>query len=850
MNRTARFDFVKESLAIFARTKVLLTTEVTSYKIRDQDFPSLRRCEEDGSGHSLVQCKTSFEKDSMLFLLDAVLKKGRLGFLKSRHFACRRVFVVAFFLSGTTSWSSPKFLSRKLNGSFVMPAAALASTSPSSLPSATTVVTSTEVDIDKNPLLSDWSSQPFHFAPFDAIEPSHFPSALTEGMRRHMDDLHELVDNSDAPTFENTIAAYDRAGSLLRKVSAVFSNLCSSCNTPELQAVQKEMTPLLSRHRSACYQLPGLFDRIQTVYEQTLVNLEDDSCQAEGDSASLTPEQLRLVERVHMDFTRAGAALSQQAQAELADLQAELASLSTQFQQNVMKDEEEWEMALTREEMSGCPESLLEAAEMAAKERSGEGPEKSDYVITLSRSLVEPFLTFADRRDLRKRAWEAWVSRGELNPERDNLTLAIKILKLRKRVAEIHGYSSFAAYQCADRMAKTPERVQELLENVWSRAKESANRELEVMEEFVRESGEELQDGIQPYDWRYYAEKVRKAKYDFDESLLKPYLSLEKIREALFAVSSNLFGLKYVERLDIKTYHPDVDTYEVRDGESNNLVSLFIHDNFARPFKTSGAWMSEYRTQTRNLGSSADPIEGIPIVSNNNNFAKSKDTLLSYDDAHTLFHEFGHAHHGMLSNASYRRLASTNVLTDFVELPSQLMEHWFDQREVLKKYARHYQTGEPVPDELLDKLQAARSFQQGFQTVEYTICALLDMSLHQVEDVDNLDLATFEKEELERLGMPRGIVMRHRPAHFQHLFSTSMYAAGYYVYLWAEVLDADAFAAFEETGDIFDRDTAAKARKFIYGAGNTEAPDELFRKFRGRDPQIEFMLKKKGLISE
>ena len=319
------------------------------------------------------------------------------------------------------------------------------------------------------------------------------------------------------------------------------------------------------------------------------------------------------------------------------------------------------------------------------------------------------------------------------------------------------------------------------------------------------------------------------------------------------AVSNKLYGLKYVPRDDLVSYHPDVKTYEVREEATDKLMAIFIHDNFARKYKNSGAWMSEYRTQTRNLPPMVDDPElaGIPIVSNNNNFAKGENTLLSFDDALTLFHEAGHGHHGMLSDATYSRLASTNVVTDFVELPSQLMEHWMEQRQVLKKYARHYETGEPVPDELLDKLMSARLFNQGFATIEYTACALLDMALHQLEDYpEDFDLAAFEREELEKLGMPQGIVMRHRPAHFQHLFSTNMYAAGYYVYLWAEVLDADVFAAFEETGDIFDKETAAKARKYIYSAGNTEAPDELFRLFRGRDPDIKYMLANKGLVKQ
>jgi peptidyl-dipeptidase Dcp len=402
-------------------------------------------------------------------------------------------------------------------------------------------------------------------------------------------------------------------------------------------------------------------------------------------------------------------------------------------------------------------------------------------------------------------------------------------------------------------MAKTPEAVMELLEKVWVRAKESANRERKALEEYVR-SSEGLKESdavdIQPWDWRYYAEKVRQSKYNFDEAALKPYLSLDNVTNAVMTVSNKLFGLRYIKRPDIVSYHPDVDTYEVRetlaDG-TDKLVAIFIHDNFARQYKSSGAWMSEYRGQTKNLAAGEDEINMVPIISNNNNFAKGSPTLLSFDDATTLFHEMGHGHHGMLSDATYSRLAGTNVLTDFVELPSQLMEHWLKEPEVLKQFAKHHETAEVVPDELLAKLKAASEFNQGFATIEYTACALLDMAMHQTEDFDSFDLKQFEDAELARLGMPQGIIMRHRPTHFQHLFSGSHYAAGYYVYLWAEVLDADAFAAFKETGDVFDKQTAANVRKHIYSSGNTVEPGELFRRFRGRDPAIEFMLEKKGL---
>lgn len=409
--------------------------------------------------------------------------------------------------------------------------------------------------------------------------------------------------------------------------------------------------------------------------------------------------------------------------------------------------------------MSGCPPDLIQAAKQAAVERKKGADE---YVITLSRSLVEPFVTFSDRRDLREKAWNAWTKRGELDASRDNNKIATEILKLRKRQAEFHGCSNFAVYQTADMMAKTPEAVMDLLEKVWARAKESADRERKALEEYVRSSeGLTVDDAvdIQPWDWRYYAEKVRQSKYNFDEAALKPYLSLDNVTGAVMAVSNKLFGLRYVKRADVVSYHPDVDTYEVRETQpdgTDKLIAIFIHDNFARQFKSSGAWMSEYRGQTKNLAQGDAEILKVPIISNNNNFSKGEgSTLLSFDDATTLFHEMGHGHHGMLSNATYGRLAGTSVLTDFVELPSQLMEHWLKQPQVLKEFAKHHETGETVPDDLLAKLKAANLFNQGFGTIEYTACALLDMAMHMVEDFDNFDMNKFEEKELARLGMPQ-----------------------------------------------------------------------------------------------
>ena len=476
-----------------------------------------------------------------------------------------------------------------------------------------------------NPLLKDWGTQPFNLPPFDEIKTKDFQPALEEAMKAHLGDLQAIVDNNQEATFESVIQAYDQSGSLLSKVQGVFSNMCSSMNTEELQKVQTEMSPILSKHSSRAYTLPGLFEKIDKVYRARKEN-------------GLSSEQIRLVERIHLDFVRQGAELSEEAQAELAEIKSRLATLRTEFMQNVLKDESSYEMIIKLEDLEDCPTSLVEAAKQAAVERNkGE----DDYVITLSRSLVEPFLVFCKDRELRKQAFEAWTNRGQLDKSRNNIPIAQEMLKLRQKQAKLYGYKSYAEFQCVDRMAKTPETVMQLLENVWERAKESANKEREALEEYVKESGLDLPDGIQPWDWRFVAEKVRIAKYDFDESLLKPYLSLNSVREAMFAVSGNLFGLKYIPRPDIQTYHPDVDTYEVRSKADDKLVSIFLHDNFSRGFKSSGAWMSEYRSQTKNLKADDDAMEGIPVVSNNNNLAKaSGTTLLSHDDARTMFHEF------------------------------------------------------------------------------------------------------------------------------------------------------------------------------------------------------------------
>lgn len=711
---------------------------------------------------------------------------------------------------------------------------------------------------ETNPLTNDFNNE-YGLPPFSSIKHEHYEPAFSSALSAHLVDIKSIVESSkltgtkESPaTFANTVAPFDRSGSLLTQVSQIFDNLCSSDCPLALQEIQLKMAGPLSIHSSAIYMYPGLFERIETVYEARNTS-----------ESNLNFEQIRLIERVYLDFVRAGAKFDSDAQSKYAAIMRMLAELTTKFTQNVMADESSYTIVLKKEDLTGLPDSIINAAKQAAIERSKASDE---YVITLSRSLVEPFLTYSDRRDLRETAWKAWTRRGELDPSKDNRQLIQEILKLREEQAQMHGYLNFASYATADTMAGSPVAVMSLLERVWSKAKDSIERERAMLNEYMVQSAALSSiavETIEPWDWRYYAEKVRISKYDLDESEVKPYFTLEGMVDAIFYCAYKLFRLKFLHRPDLVSYHPDVKTYEVfeeidaLDGvKEEKFIGVFLHDNFARTNKQSGAWMSEYRSQSRNADETGRHV--CPIIVNNNNFAKGEPTLLSWDDAKTLFHEFGHGMHGMLSNVTYQRLAGTNVLRDFVELPSQLFEHWLSVPEVLKTHARHYITQEPIPDDLLDRIMKAKNFNKGFETIEYTASALMDQSFHSYVhssngdsvDVALIDVAAFEAQELQRLGMPAGMVLRHRPAHFQHLFSGSSYAAGYYVYLWAEVLDADGFDAFLETGDPFDPETAARLRKFIYSSGNSIDPGQAFRLFRGRDPIVEPMMKKKGLLVE
>jgi peptidyl-dipeptidase Dcp len=671
----------------------------------------------------------------------------------------------------------------------------------------------------ENPFFEVWNT-PFELPPFDRIRPEHFPPAFDRGMAEHAEQIAAIAGSGAAADFANTVEALERSGRLLRQVGRVFNNLTSSATNEALDRIDRDYAPKLAAHRIKIMLDPGLFARVDALWR-------------ERDTLSLAPDQHRLLERYHLNFVRSGALLDPAQKAGMAEISERLASLHTLFGQNMLHDEDEWRLVLDEGDLDGLPDFARAAAAAAASARGLDGR----YAITLARASVEPFLTFSARRDLRQTAYEAWGLRGEHPGAHDNRPLIGEIMALRAEQARLLGYATFADYRLDDTMAKTPEAAADLLRQVWEPAKRKAAEERAALAAAAREDG--LNAPIAPWDWRYYAEKVRQAKYAIDEAAVKPYFVLDNIVAAAFDSAGRLFGLRFVERHDCPLYHPDVRAYEVRDA-ADRPIGLFLHDNFARPGKHSGAWMSSYREQQMLDG------EVLPIVVNNNNFAKGDPTLLSFDDARTLFHEFGHGLHGLLSKVRYPSQSGTSVRRDFVEFPSQVFEHWLEVPETLRRYARHYRTGEPVPEALLQRLLAARTFNQGFATVEYAACAMLDLDLHSRADPGMLDIAAFEKEFVARIGMPPEIGLRHRPAHFQHLFAGGGYAAGYYAYLWAEVLDADGFAAFTAAGDPFAPALAAQL-KSIYSAGDTADPMTLYRAFRGRDPEVAPLLAQRGL---
>ena len=674
----------------------------------------------------------------------------------------------------------------------------------------------------QNPLLANWTGA-FGLPPFATLLPEHFRPAFDHALAAHRAELDAVAGNPEAPSFDNTIVALEKSGRDLDRVANVFFVKAGADTGETIEAIERDMSPLLARHSNAMYLDRKLYARIGELY-------------ARRDTLGLNAEQARVLDRYHTRFVRAGGALEQAAQDRLAAINERLATLGTQFGQNVLADEKSYALILDEADLAGLPDFARAAAAAAAEERGNKGK----YAITLARSSCEGFLQFSSRRDLREKMFQAWTRRGENGGATDNRALIVEMVALRGERARLLGFATFADYRLDDSMAKTPKAARKLLDDVWGRAKIKAGTERDALQEMIAQEGGNF--ALAPHDWRYYSEKLRKAKYDLDESKIKPYFQLDKMIDAAFETATRLFGLNF-KPVDVPLYHADARAWDVTDAAGKH-VGLFIGDYFARGSKHSGAWMTSLRDQEKLSGDIR------PVILNVCNFskpAKGEAALLSFDDARTLFHEFGHGLHGLLSNVTYPLLAGTSVSSDFVELPSQLYEHWLEVPEILQKYARHAKTNEPMPKAMFDKLLATRTYGQGFATIEYTSCALVDLDIHALPDAAALDVTKFERDMLASMNMPAEIVMRHRLPHFQHLFSGGGYAASYYSYMWSEVLDADAFEAFAETGNAFDPAMAKKLRDFIYSAGNLRDPAEAYVAFRGRLPSVEPLLKKRGL---
>ncbi len=668
-------------------------------------------------------------------------------------------------------------------------------------------------------LYQEWDT-PFGLPPFDRIGVDDYPSAFEAAMAEARANIDKIANTPDAPTFANTIEAMELAEERLDRVAAVFFNLAGAHTNDALEALQRELSPRLSAHSSATIMNAALFARI-------------DDLMARKDSLDLTEEQTRVLELYHRMFVRAGAKLEGADRDRLTEIMQRLASLGTAFSQNVLADEKSWELALEPVDLIGLPDFLVAAMAEAAAERGHSG-----HVVTLSRSLIVPFLQFSPRRDLREVAFRAWVARGANGGETDNREIVAETLRLREERARLLGYPSFSAFKLENEMAKTPEAVRDLLMAVWTPARRRAERDAERLAELMH--GDGINAELAPWDWRFYSAIRQKLEHDLDEAEVKPYLELEHMIDAAFDVAQRLFGLSFLP-LDVPLYHPDARAWEVRRGDRH--IGIFIGDYFARGSKRSGAWCSNFRGQSKLKG------EIRPIAINVCNFAKApagEPNLLTFDDARTLFHEFGHALHVLMSDVTYGFISGTSVARDFVELPSQLYEHWLSTPEVLEAHARHARTGEPMPRALLDRLLAARNYDQGFATVEYVTSAMVDLDFHA--GPAPADPMEAQAATLARLGVPPAIVMRHATPHFAHVFSGDGYSSGYYSYMWSEVMDADAFAAFRETGDVFDRETADRLARFVYSAGGSQEAAALYTAFRGRMPGVEALLEQRGLV--
>jgi len=677
----------------------------------------------------------------------------------------------------------------------------------------------------ENPLLAEWCG-PYGLPPFGAIAVAHYRPALQRALTDHCAEIDCISQNPAAPDFENTIATLERSGRLLQKVAAVFWNHCRTDSTPELEEIEREMSGMLARHANETLTNVPLFARI-------------DALHARIETLGITNEQSRVLELTHNDFVRAGARLEGGQHPRMTAIVERLAQLGAAFSQNVLADEASFLLLLEENDLDGLSGSFRASAAVLAAERGASGK----YGVSLSRSSIEAFLQSSSRRDLRETAFNAWARRGEKDGATDNRPIIAEILRLRYDAALLLGYENFAAYKLDNTMAKTPEAVRALLDSVWASALTQAEKERTALRASIKKEGGDFRLG--PADWRYYAERVRKERYDLDQAEIAPYFQLENMIGAAFYVAERLFGLRFVERHGLELYHPEVRAFDVLN-EKGEHIALFLGDYFARPSKRGGAWMSEFRVQEKLVGDIR------PIVVNVLNFmrgAARAPTLLSLDDARTLFHEFGHALHGMLSNVTYPRVAGTDVVRDFVELPSQLYERWLLEPSVLRRFALKAQTDEALPEEMLARILASRNFNQGFTTVEFCASAFVDLDVHERNQEGEIDVGALELASLMRINMPEDIIMCHRLPHFSHIFSSETYASCYYSYLWAEVLAADAFDAFEETGDLFSQGVAGQLYEHIYAAGGSEDERNAFIAFRGRTSTVEPLLRWRGLLA-
>jgi len=674
-----------------------------------------------------------------------------------------------------------------------------------------------------NPFFEIWDT-PFGTPPFDAIKNEHFAPAYRQALAEHSKEVAAIGASKDAPSFDNTIAALELSGKALRRLDMVFSQLAGANTNPELQAIERDMAPIVTRHWNEIFLNSALFARVDQLYRQRA-------------SLGLDAEALRVLERYHLDFVRSGAALSDAQRARYAEITERLSTLATQFAQNVLGDEQETVFALTEPEVDGLPDDARAAAAELARDRKLNAP----FAASTSRSSVEPILHYAKDRGVREKVWRAFVDRGRNGNAHDNRKIIAEIVSLRAELAGLLGYATYADYKLADTMAKTPQAAHGLVEQVWAPGLRRVAEDRDALQALIDKAGERFT--LEPWDWRYYSEQLRVERYDFDESAIKPYLQLEKVVDAAFYTAGRLFGLSFTPRPDIAGYHPDVRVWSVERG--GKTIGLFYGDFFARPGKRSGAWMTSFRDQQK-LGGVV-----LPLIVNTCNFNKPPEgepALLSLDEARTVFHEFGHGLHGLLSDVTYPRISGTSTVRDFVELPSQLYEHWLEQPPVLARLT-HYKTGEPIPLALLDRMKAARNANTGFATVETLSSALLDMAYHTLPAGTSVDADAIERETLARIGMPHEIALRHASPHFLHIFSGDGYSAGYYSYLWSEVLDADGFGAFDEAGDPFDPATAERLYTYIYSGGGSRDFAEAYRLFRGRDPDVAALLVGRGFTA-